>query len=93
VTSASAVATCRGGASSDTCGKPGHVDDVLDADGHAVKRAARAAGGDLALGQSRGIEGGLRVHLDERVDSRVERGDAVEQRARTSLHGDRCRAA
>jgi hypothetical protein len=56
----------------------GDIDDVLDANGHAVQRPARPAGRDLRLG---GLGGGHRrigVEPDENVQFRVEPADALQ---------------
>jgi hypothetical protein len=62
--------------------QPGDIDDILDADRHAVQRPARAAGHDLGLGRPR--RGGRRVAIepDKRMQPRIEALDAVEERHR-----------
>ena len=60
-------------------GQAGDVDDVLDADRHAVQRAADVAGGDLALRGAGGIQRGVGVQVDEDVELRVELFDARQQ--------------
>ena len=58
----------------------GDIDDVLDADRHAVQRPARPAGRDLGLGGLRRRHRRLAVEPDEDVELRVEPLDALEQR-------------
>ena len=62
--------------------QPGHVDDVLDADGNAVERAADTPGGDLPLGGARRVQRPLGIEVDEGAQRRVEPFDAREQRPR-----------
>ena len=56
----------------------GDVDDVLDADRDAVKRASRAAGGEFVLRGSGGVHRGLRVEADERMKSGLQMFDALQ---------------
>ena len=58
----------------------GDIDDVLDADRHAVQRPAHAARGDLGLGGARGVHRGIGVQPDEGVQLRIEPLDARQQR-------------
>ena len=63
------------------CGRQaGDVDDVLDADRHAVQRTADAAGGDLGLGGARRVHRGIGVEPDEGVQLRVQPLDPRQQR-------------
>ncbi len=57
------------------------VDDVLDADRHAVQRTAQPAGLSLGFGGQGSRHRGLAVDPDEGVELGVELLDAVEQRA------------
>jgi hypothetical protein len=58
----------------------GDIEDVLDANGHAVQRAARPSRGDFVLGRFCRFHGGLGIQPDEHVEFRVELLDARQQR-------------
>jgi len=60
----------------------GDVDDILDADRHAVQRPARAPRCDLGLGGLGDIHRGVTIEPDEHIQSRIEAVDTVEQRTR-----------
>ncbi len=60
----------------------GDVDDVLDADRHAVQRSADMACGDLTFRGARGIQRGVGIQTNEGVQRRVEPRDARKQRLR-----------
>ena len=60
----------------------GDIDDVLDADRHAVQRAARPARHDLGLGGPGRVHRRLGVEPDEDMQLRVEPLDALQQRRR-----------
>ncbi len=58
------------------------IENILGAVGHAVHRPAPLTLGDLGLGLLGLRQRGVRRHHQERVVMRIERGDAVKQRAR-----------
>ena len=75
-------------------GQARDVDDVLDADRHAVQRPADPARRDLGLGRPRRRHRRLAVEADEGVEPGIEPLDAGEQRLhqldrRKFLGGDR----
>ena len=72
------------------------IDDVLDADRHAMQRTAQAARRDLGFGGPGRVHRRLAVEPDEDVQLRVEPGDALQQRRhqldrREFAGGDRLR--
>ena len=58
----------------------GDIDDVLDADRHAVQRPSHTARGDLGLGRACGVHRGIGIQPDEGVQLRIEPLDARQQR-------------
>ena len=64
------------------------IDDVLDADRHAVQRAAVAAALDLAFRLGRVLAGLVRAHGDERVELGVQRLDLPQMRVHHLARGD-----
>ncbi len=59
--------------------QPADIDDVLDADRHAVQRPPAAPGGQFLFRLARRGQGGLRVREDEGVQRRVQRLDPGEE--------------
>ena len=64
------------------------VDDVLDADRHAVQRAAVTAALDLTFRLGRVLTGFVRAHGDERVEFRVQGLDLLQMRVYHLARGD-----
>src|SRR5262245_16242090 len=61
-------------------GEARDVDDVLDADRHAMQRTAQASRHRLRFGRLRGLQRGLAIELDEGVEPGVEAVDALQER-------------
>jgi hypothetical protein len=57
--------------------QPGDIDDVLDADRHAVQLAARPARHDLGLGSPGSSHRRLGIEPDKGMQRRIEPGDAI----------------
>jgi hypothetical protein len=60
--------------------QPGDVDQVLDRERHAGERPERRAARALGVDPIGGRAGALGQHIGERIDPRVERGDARKRR-------------
>ena len=62
--------------------QPRDIDDVLDADRHAVQRSAQAARLGFRFGRLGGIHRLIGLEPDEGIEPGIEGGDAIEQRLR-----------
>src|SRR5580658_5876874 len=61
--------------------QPGDVNNVLDSNGNAVQRAAAASGRKFLFGGFGGIQRGIGVEADERMQSWLQLFDALQQRS------------